>query len=56
MPITAPGVHSNLIIHIASDRLVEILLSGSNGLSNDLNIQIFEAVQNYIVNSRRFIY
>lgn len=30
MPIISHGVHSNFIINIASDRLVEILLSGSD--------------------------
>ena len=54
IPLIAPGVSPHLIIHIGSDRLVEIFLRGSNELSNCLNIQICDALHQYIIDTRRF--
>ena len=56
IPLLAPGVHPNLIIHTASERLIQILLFGSKELPDSLNIQLFDSVQNYLVESRRFIF
>ena len=56
IPLLAPGVHCNLIIHLASQRLIHIFLFGSNELPDRLNLQISDAVQNYVIESRRFIF
>ena len=54
-PLLAPGVNPNLIMHVASDRLCSILLFGSKELSEECNTVIFRAMQNFVVETRRFI-
>ena len=56
IPLLAPAVHPDLIIHTASERLIHIFLFGSKELPDLLNIQISDAVQNYVVESRRFVF
>ena len=56
VPLLAPGVHSSLIIHLASDRLAHILLFGSKDISDENNVLIFKAVQDFILETRRFIH
>ena len=53
--VLAPGAHPNLLVDTAMDRLVEIILSGSSDLPDELNTVIFAAVQLYITETRRFI-
>ena len=52
--IVAPGVHSSLMVHVASERLVEILLYGNKDFTLEVNQQIFSSVQKFIINTRRF--
>ena len=44
VPLLAPGVHPNLILHVASDRLANIFLFGSKEVSDECNALIFKAV------------
>lgn len=53
--ILAPGLNPNLMIHIASDRLITILLEGTPELDIDTNVLLFKSVQNFILHSKRFI-
>ena len=52
--LLAPGVNPNLLVHVAGDILVNIFLNGSEDLSDDDNLSVFESVQHFIVESRRF--
>ena len=56
--ILAPGAHMHhkLLVDIACERLIEIMLFGSTDLPDAINVQIFDAVQLYIVSTRRFVY
>ena len=54
--IVAPGVHPNLLTHLDSLYLVDLLLNGNPELGNDTNLLIFSCVQRFIVQSRRFLY
>ena len=50
----APGVHPTLIVHLAKDILIQYFLQGNSDLNEDINHVIFEAVQSYIMKTRRF--
>ena len=52
----APGVNPSLVVHLASDILMRYLIHGNNDLPANLNIQIFDAVQKFIYDSRRFVF
>ena len=52
--ILAPGVHPTLIVHLAKDILIQYFLQGNSDLNEDINHVIFEAVQSYIMKTRRF--
>ena len=54
--ILAPGVNPSLIVHEASDILIRYLTHGNNDLSVNLNIKVFDAVQKFISDSRRFTF
>ena len=53
--VLAPGVHPHLLVNYVADRLLEIMLSGSTSLQDELNVEIFTAVQLYIIQTRRFV-
>ena len=53
--ILAPGVNPNLIVHSMKDRLIEILLKGSEDIELQNNISIFSEVHKFIKTSKRFI-
>ena len=50
----ALGVNPNLIVHIASGILTSISLTDSESLLDATNIQIYDAVQSFIIETRRF--
>ena len=52
--ILMPGVNPSLIVHLAGDILIQYFIHGNRDLSDDVNIVIFEAAQQYIVDTRRF--
>ena len=52
--LLAPGVNPDFLVHAAGDILVNIFINGSDDLSDDENLSVFESVQHYIVESRRF--
>ena len=54
--LLAPGVNPTLIVQCSSDILLNILLKGSEDLPDTDNVFIFEAVQTFLSESRRFIY
>ena len=52
--ILAPGVNPKLIVHLCSDLIITYFKQGNTKLNDDINVKIFDAVQNYIVSTRRF--
>ena len=54
--ILAPGVNPSLVVYLASDILIRYLTHGNNDLSANLNFKVFDAVQKFISDSRRFIF
>ena len=54
--VIAPGINPALIVHEASDILLNIFLKGSIDLSDKDNVIIFEAVHVYISESKRFVF
>ena len=54
--ILAPGVNPTLIVHLAPDILLKYLTHGNKDIPDNLNEQIFYAVQQFIMQTRRFVY
>ena len=54
--ILAPGVNPNLVLHVAGDILLTFFTHGNVTLLADENLDISNAVQKYISDTRQFVY